>query len=50
MGLTFLIIGLVNQDKWIGWNQVTPQKRKLLIAVLLIGFIVLGIILFRYPK
>ena len=50
MGLIFLVIGLVNKDKWEEPDPVTIQQKKILIGVLVIGLLVLGALLFRYLK
>ena len=50
MGLIFLVIGLVNKDKWEEPDPVTIQQKKILIGVFVIGLLVLGALLFRYLK
>ena len=48
MGVIFLIIGLINKDKWGETVIVNPQKRKLLIGLILTGLLVLTIFLLKY--
>ena len=48
MGVIFLIIGLINKDKWGESVIVNPQKRKLLIGLILTGLLVLTIFLLKY--
>jgi len=50
MGLLFLIIGLINKDKWGETDPVTIRQRKIIIGALVIGFLVLGTLLFKYLK
>jgi len=49
-GLIFLVIRLVNKDKWEEPDSVTIQQKKILIGVLIIGLLVLVTLLFRYLK
>jgi len=48
MGVIFLIIGLINKDKWGETVVVNPQKRKLLIGLILTGLLVLITFLLKY--
>ncbi|MBN2396553.1 MAG: hypothetical protein JXC36_08885 [Candidatus Atribacteria bacterium] len=48
MGVIFLIIGLINKDKWGETVIVNPQKRKLLIGLILTGLLVLITFLLKY--
>ena len=50
MGLIFIILGLVNKDKWEEPDPVTTRQRKIIIGALLIGLLVLGALLLRYLK
>ena len=50
MGVIFLIIGLINKDKWRETVIVNPQKRKLLIGLILTGLLVLATFLWKYFK
>ena len=50
MGVIFLIIGLINKDKWKETLVVNPQKRKLLIGLILTGLLVLAYFLLKYFK
>lgn len=50
MGVIFLIIGLINRDKWGETVIVNPQKRKLLIGLILTGLLVLITFLLKYFK
>jgi len=50
MGVIFLIIGLINKDKWGETVIVNPQKRKLLIGLILTGLLVLITFLLKYFK
>lgn len=50
MGLIFLILGLVNKNKWEEPDPATTQQKKIVIGVLVIGLLVLGALLFRYFK
>ena len=50
MGAIFLIIGLINKDKWEETVVVNPQKRKLLIGLILTGILVLTTFLLKYFK
>ncbi len=50
MGLIFLILGLVNKDKWEEPDPETTRQRKIIIAALVIGLLVLGAFLFKYLK
>jgi len=50
MGLLFLIIGLINKDKWGEMVVVNPQKRKLLIGLIITGLLVLITFLLKYFK
>ena len=50
MGVIFLIIGLINKDKWEETVVVSPQKRKLLIGLILTGLLVLAYFLLKYFK
>ena len=50
MGLLFLIIGLINKDKWGETVVVNPQKRKLLIGLIITGLLVLITFLLKYFK
>jgi len=50
MGLIFLIIGLVNKNKWEESDPATIQQKKIVIGGLVIGLLVLGALLFRYLK
>lgn len=48
MGLAFMIIGLVNKDKWKEPEPLTPEKRKLILVLILIGILtfIAGIVAF----
>ena len=48
MGVIFLIIGLINKDKWGETAIVNPQKRKLLIGLIFTGLLVLITFLLKY--
>jgi len=50
MGLLFLIIGLINKDKWGEMVVINPQKRKLLIGLIITGLLVLATFLWKYFK
>ena len=50
MGVIFLIIGLINKDKWGETVILNPQKRKLLIGLILTGLLVLITFLLKYFK
>ena len=50
MGVIFLIIGLINKDKWGETIIVNLQKRKLLIGLILTGLLVLITFLLKYFK
>ena len=50
MGIIFLILGLVNKDKWEEAVVPSPQKRKLLIGLTLVGLFVLIVFLLKYLK
>ena len=50
MGVIFLIIGLINKDKWGETVVVNPQKKKLLIGLILTGLLVLITFLLKYFK
>ena len=50
MGLIFLIIGLVNKDRWDEPEVVNPKKRKLLIGLILAGFLIFSTFLWRFFK
>ena len=50
MGVLFLIIGLINKDKWEETGIPSPQKRKLLIGLTLVGLLVFMIFLLKYLK
>ena len=50
MGVIFLVIGLINKDKWGETVIANPQKRKLLIGLMLTGLLVLATFLWKYFK
>jgi len=51
MGLIFLIIGLANKDRWKESQAVNPQKRKIIIGLMILtGFLVLVTFLLKYLK
>jgi len=50
MGVIFLIIGLINKDKWGETVIVNHQKRKLLIGLIFTGLLVLITFLLKYFK
>jgi uncharacterized membrane protein len=48
MGVIFLIIGLMNKDKWGEAVIVHHQKRKLLIGLIITGLLVVATFLWKY--
>ena len=50
MGVIFLIISLINKDKWKQTVITSPQRKKLLIGLTLAGLLVLIIFLLKYYK
>ena len=46
----FLIIGLINKDKWGETVIANPQKRKLLVGLMLTVLLVLATFLWKYFK
>lgn len=55
VGLTFLIIGLVNKDKWKDENKwsdlsLEQKKIKLSLIILLTGLLIIGIATFIFSK
>lgn len=50
MGLIFLIIGLVNKDKWEELDPATSRQKKIIIGVLVIGLLVFTALFFRFLK
>lgn len=55
LGLTFLIIGLVNKDKWKDenkWSDISPEQKKikLSIIILLTTLLIIGIATFVFIK
>jgi hypothetical protein len=50
MGVIFLIIGIINKDKWEETVAVNPQRKMLLIALALTGLLVLITFLLKYFK
>jgi len=50
MGVIFLIIGIINKDKWDETVAINPQRKMLLIALALTGLLVLITFLLKYFK
>ncbi|MFC1700873.1 hypothetical protein ACFLZ0_01935 [Patescibacteria group bacterium] len=56
MGIVFLIVGLVNKNKWkentIGWNDLTEEEKrmKLFIMIILSFFVFVGFVLWLFAE
>jgi predicted membrane channel-forming protein YqfA (hemolysin III family) len=56
MGAVFLILGLVNRDKWKAepkWSDLDPEKRKRIVFFIILGLamlLALGVVLFLIAR